>query len=172
MLMDRRIVVAGSALLAPLAALAQSTGGRDPELQYVLDTLAESATALELSRLAQERAADEAIKRFAKLELAEQQTVMEVLHAFSRERTELAPQTRPKTESSAKIDQLRAAREGMEFDRFFVDGQLGVHRQLLRIQERYLARGEEAPLRAIASLIAGHVKEHLADLDIIRNRLT
>lgn len=63
-----------------------------------------------------------------------------------------------------------AETSGESFDQAYLAEQMAVHRQLLRIQERYLEAGQDPTVRAIASLARGHIREHLARLEVLEGR--
>lgn len=157
-------LIAGATL--PGAALAQATRGRDDELQHVAATLSAGAASLDMSKLALEKAQNPAVKRFAEAEIAEQETLATVLASLSEGRNSVAPQIQPKIDQRLELDRLRQLGGG--FDQAYVNHQLGGHRELLTLQERYLGKAQEPAFKAVAMLARGHIREHLATLEVLK----
>ena len=164
--MDRRILLQASlvATLLPSAARAQTTSanGMTPETKHAADTLEAGMVSLEGSKAALTKVTDPALKRFAEFEVAEQETVGKVVKAASK----MSETTEPKLSNDAKamIDKIKAMPAGKEFEDAYFKGQVDGHTTLLEIQNTYLGAGKDPTHRAIAMLAAGHIKEHLANL--------
>ena len=162
--MNRRELAAGAVLgLAGLgvsgAAGAQpmrEPGGPGPaERRHAMETARVGAVSLATSQLAQSSARGPGVLQFAKFEVAEQTTIAQII----QEMTGMAPPP-PPPEAQAMMDRLRTAR-GRQFEMEYVRGQVDGHQQLLSIQERYLAEGQDPHHRHIAMLARGQIKEHL-----------
>jgi putative membrane protein len=132
------------------------------EAKHAADTLQAGAIALETSRLALQKATDPNVKRFAGFEAAEQETMRSVLKNASR-------QEAPKldNEGKAMVETLAGMPAGKSFDAAYVKGQIDGHNKLLGIQESYLSSGKDGTHRSIAALARGHIKEHLANLEVL-----
>lgn len=167
--MNRRSIVklAVAASLLPNAALAQSSKtATSAEAKHAADTLTAGALALETSRVAMSKASDAGVKRFAEFEAAEQETVAMVVKAASKLDT-----ASPDPESKAVLESLKGVGSGKSFDTAYVKVQVDGHQKLLRIQEAYLANGHDITHRSIAALARGHIKEHLANLELLQRQL-
>jgi putative membrane protein len=72
----------------------------------------------------------------------------------------------PKLSDGAKamIAKIKAMPAGKEFEEAYFKGQVEGHTKLLEIQNAYLASGKDVTHRSVAMLAAGHIKEHLANL--------
>lgn len=164
--MNRRSVfglIAMAAAIAPAQAFAQSSAAAPSlEAKHAADTLEAGAIALETSKAALAKATDTNVKRFAQFEAAEQETVASVVKAASR-----LGDVKPPAEAKAMADRLTAMPAGKEFDQAYVKGQVEGHQKLLQIQEAYLAAGKDLTHRSIAMLARGHIKEHLAQLELL-----
>lgn len=175
--MDRRqlsLSLAAMPLSAGLAAAqtspAQPTAGANTapgtgERRHANDSLAAGAVALETSRIAIAKAGGSA-RRFAQLEVAEQETLAAVLKQRGHE-----PQQGLEAPGQAMVDRLKNTAGGAGFDKAYIEHQLEGHRRLLEIQEAYLADGKEAYSRAVAMLARGHIREHIQDLELIQSEL-
>jgi predicted outer membrane protein len=178
-IMNRRdaftLVAAASLLPASLSAAqaqaqAQPTGAQPgtgtQEAKYVTDTLMAGSSSLETSRVAISKATNPMVKRFAQFESAEQETIAQVL----KDRANMADNAKPKMEAEGKapIDKLHDVKTGPDFDKAYVEAQLEGHQRLLQIQEAYLSNGKDQAHRIIATMARGHIKEHLANLEMIR----
>lgn len=164
--MDRRQAIALAILAAPASAWAQAKGGRDRELQYVTDTLAAGAAAIDSSKLALQKATRQEIKRFADFEVAEQEGLRDVLRGLTDQQHQNSPPAEPKVDAQRTAQNLAQA-SGESFDKAYVAEQVAGHRQLLQIQERYLQNGRDPAFRAVATLARGHIREHLARLELL-----
>jgi putative membrane protein len=168
--MDRRfMILAGSTLIVANPAFSQESSGRDRELQHVTETLAAGAAAIDSSKLALQKSAREEIKRFASFEIAEQEGLRDVLRAITDKQRANSPVATPKVDTQTTVRNL-AETSGESFDQAYLAEQMAGHRQLLRIQERYLENGQDPTVRAIASLARGHIREHLAQLEVLEGR--
>ena len=192
--MNRRHFAVGLALGSSfIASAANAQGGQptlnlpnsDMEAKYQLETLQTGTLALETSRLAQKMTKDARIKEFANFEIAEQETIAEILkdkmtdedqgkqkypaqRADARSGNAAAPQVSPTVQTGDIINKLRNA-QGAEFDREYVKAQIDGHQKLLAIQERYIAEGKNKSTVAVAKLARGMIKEHLTLLGHMQN---
>jgi putative membrane protein len=171
------------------------------DMQHIQETLQLGLVALETSKLAQQKAQNADLKQFAQFETAEQTTLSEVLHTMmdpgATAATATAPQTgtSPQTGSSPSSTPAAAAgsaargntamdakgREvvqklqqasGAEFDRAYLLGQLEGHRNLLQVQERYLASSPQNREHVnVTKLARGQIKEHIALLEAMQQRM-
>lgn len=169
--MDRRSVVklALASSLIPAKAFAQSSQSKpSAEAKHAADTLSAGAVALETSRVAMNKASDAGVKRFAEFEAAEQETVATVVKAASRLDSTASS---PDDEGKAVLESLSGIGSGKSFDAAYVKVQIDGHQKLLQIQEAYLANGKDTLHRSIAALARGHIKEHLANLELLQRQL-
>jgi putative membrane protein len=168
--MDRRSLIQATlaTVLVPSMARGQTTSanGMTPETKHAADTLEAGMVSLEGSKAALTKVTDPALKRFAEFEVAEQETVGKVVKAASK----MSETTEPKLSDDAKamIEKIKAMPAGKEFEEAYFKGQVEGHTKLLEIQTTYLGAGKDVTHRAIAMLAAGHIKEHLANLQAMR----
>ncbi|AZO82042.1 MULTISPECIES: DUF4142 domain-containing protein [unclassified Bosea (in: a-proteobacteria)] len=167
--MDRRMLIGAAALIVTSPAVAQSKSGRDRELQHATETLSAGAAAIDTSKLALQKAIREEIKRFASFEIAEQEGLRDVLRSLTDLQHSNSPPTMPKVDAQTTTRNL-AETNGESFEQAYLAEQTAGHRQLLQIQERYLQNGQDLTFRAVASLARGHIREHLAQLEILEVR--
>ena len=186
--MDRRHLIAtlaATCLAAPaLAQTAPPSGAPstpdsphqmgEAEMRHVQQTMMLGSTALEASRIAKEKAQNADVKQFAEFEIAEQETIGEILRGMPMQgTTAAAPPPAPQTDAKARemIQKLQSTRSGRSFDREYVEGQIDGHRQLLAVQEDYLKVGRNREHVGIAKLARGQIKEHLALLEDIQKEI-
>ena len=167
--MNRRELGASLILGAATAGVAGSASAQvaplgEPEQREVFDTGRVGALSLASSRLAQARARSPGVREFADFETAEQTIIAEVLGEASG-----LPPPPLTPDQQAQLDALRYA-PAHDFERRYVALQVDGHRQLLAIQDRYLATGGLLPMRHVAMLARGQIREHLRLLDDIRRR--
>lgn len=167
--MNRRTIIQASIIpfLGPTMAIAQSSAnGMTPETKHAADTLEAGTVALETSKAALAKASDAALKRFAEFEVTEQETVAKVVKAASK-MSESAP-AKLNAQATTTIDKMKSMPAGKEFDDAYFKVQVEGHTKLLEIQNAYLGAGKDVTHRSIAMLAAGHIKEHLANLQAMR----
>ncbi len=210
--MDRRLILAafGAALAAP--ALAQTSqpqmqnqqppmrpgdmpsangrAGAEPMsreemtrmMTHMERTMALGSASLAQSRIAVEKAQNARVKMFAQFEVAEQETIAEIIRSM-RSRDAMVTGSTPGAASQSgsrqetdergrrMVEQLQNAQRGTAFDRMYVEAQITGHRGLLDAQEDYLRSGRDLEHKAIAMLARGQIKEHLALLDMMQNEM-
>jgi putative membrane protein len=160
--MDRRSFVvsfaglsaaAGSAFAQTNTMAAMGTM-EDAEKKHILETLQVGTMSLEASRLAVAHAKEAMVKQFANFEVAEQETIGQILKPM----VPGAPPTDPMQADLMK--KLEAA--GGNFDRDYTQAEIEGHNKLLQIQEAYISVGKVQSQVDIAKLARGMIKEHLA----------
>lgn len=159
---------------APAMKMAAPSGGdiSEASTQWMKRTAAAGSTSLAVSRLALTKVKTAAVKQFVEFEIAEQETVADLLK--SRMMPDLKPSGAVKPPTDAELTmtmdpagkdlllKLRTMKGGLDFDRDYVKAQTEGHRVLLGIQEDYLKVADDAEDTAIAKLARGMIKEHLA----------
>jgi predicted outer membrane protein len=176
----RRTVLAALAAAAITSSLAQTPSDQKPagdagsDQEYVRQSLAASALALAVSRLAAAKAQMDDLREFAQLEAAEQETLAEVLKSLTVQNASLdgrATRRPGDAEVEQGLDQrgretlerIRAEPAGAGFDRAYLGALANGHLEQLRIQETYLdsGRASRGDVVNVARLARGMVKEHL-----------
>jgi putative membrane protein len=178
------LIGAAFAQNAPSSA-SQATGNAgahigEAEAKYAADTLAAGSASLAASRIALKKAADDDVKEFAQFEVAEQETIADVLKAMRDQGTPATGQVKPPSEAEvtgqldakgkAMVESLQSVK-GKEFDRAYIRGQIEGHHALLKIQEAYLSSGKDREALAVAKLARGQIREHLTLLGDIEDDL-
>lgn len=197
--MDRRTAVAivAAAIAMPtfsVSAIAQNspssasekTGNKaaamgDTEAKHVADTSAVGGMSLEASRIAVTKAKNPKVKEFAQLEVAEQETIADVLKSMRDQSTPASGQVKApsaevvQTNLDAKgkqmMEKLQKAEAGAGFDQEYIQGQIKGHQELLQIQETYLKTGKDRENLNVTKLMRGQIKEHLMLLQDIEKQL-
>lgn len=192
--MQRRLMLAalGAAFATPvLAQTAQQPRAQtgqpmagamgQAEMQHTERTMKLGAAALATSRIALEKAENARVKMFAQFEVAEQETIADILKGMKeQEPTTTGSITKPSDqEVRAQLDDkgrrmvemLQNASRGAAFDREYVQGQITGHRELLDAQEDYLRAGRNREHVAVTKLARGQIKEHIALLEMMQAEL-
>lgn len=184
--MNRRTVLASAAFAAAIPALlsvpafAQGTPAPgDAEKKHAADTKMVGSLSLSTSRVAEEKASDAMVKAFAKWEVAEQETIADILKSMestgkaegalkppSADEVEAMPDPNGKT----SLEKLRGL-SGAEFDKAYVAAQLDGHKKLLVIQEDYLKVGQNREHLSVTKLARGQIKEHIEHLEMLNSKL-
>ncbi len=176
-MVPRRAVLVALAAATANSSLAQTQlapapgGDARPDEQYIRETSAIGALSLALSRIAQEKAETDDLKEFAQLEVAEQEALADVVKSLqnpSLMEGTLKPPGAAEVEQHLdqrgreKLEKMRAAPPGTEFDREYLAAQATGHLELLRIQETYLNSGRNNhDFINVAKLARSMIKEHL-----------
>jgi putative membrane protein len=188
--MHRRLILAGLAVAtAAPAAFAQDRAGqpaapaappaadrRGPaESEHIRRTLRIGSAALLTSRMALQKAQASRVKQFAQFEVAEQETIAEVIATL------IAPQAATTgagvrlsddaalvhldEKGRQLVQKLQGTSAGADFDRDYVLAQIDGHGDLLDAQEAYLRAGREREHLNIARLARTQILEHIILLD-------
>lgn len=197
--MFRRNLVAAAVVL-PLAALtvrafaqdaaapmpADAPAGRqpavmgEPEVTHAEATGMVGSLSLLQSRMAATMASDEKVKMFAMWEVAEQETIGDILKSMKMDmegaQGALAPPT--DNEAMAMVDEAGQAEleamkamSGAEFEKAYVAANLAGHQKLLVIQEDYLTVGTNREHLSVAKLARGMITEHIAHLEELQSMM-
>jgi putative membrane protein len=178
--MNRRFMLKTTAALAILPTMyASSAVAQDApvaaEEKHREETKKVGSLSLATSRLAVDRASDEMVKAFAKWEVAEQETIADVLKSMESEAkaegalkppSEAEVERAVDDEGKAAVSKLKSL-SGAEFDKAYVTSQLDGHRKLLAIQEDYLMIGQNREHLGVAKLARGQIKEHIERLETL-----
>jgi putative membrane protein len=146
----------------------------EAEMKHAEETGMVGSQSLLQSRLAVTKATDPKVKMFAEFEVAEQETVGDILKSMKMGMDEAQGALMPPTDAEAMtmagpdaramLDDMTAL-EGAEFDKAYVAANLEGHQKLLAIQEEYLTVGTNREHLSVAKLARGMVKEHIAHLE-------
>lgn len=204
--MDRRIVLAGLAAAITAPALAQTSGSpstRQPgaaagstagasgasrmggqqmtqaDMQHMQQTMQLGMVALETSRIAQQKAQNADLKRFATFEIQEQTTLSEVLHSMMEPAATSATGAASGTSAPAMdaqsremIQRLQNTQPGEAFDRQYLQGQMEGHSALLQVQSQYLQSNPQNREHVnVAKMARGMITEHIALLEEIQTKM-
>jgi putative membrane protein len=185
--MHRRHLLLGAAAVTAFAvpASAQTRGpapGPAPEMgpaetTHAQQTMKTGALALATSRLAVDKAQNPLLKQFAKFEVAEQETIAEIVKTMQGGNLANAEGSAPNAEAKARagdegnkaLDKLKNAKTGADFDSEYIRVQIEGHQELLKIQETYIKSGKVREQVSVAKLARGQIKEHLTLLDYIKS---
>lgn len=178
--MNRRTALVSLAAVASVSPVLAQTAAGSLNADHIRQTLATGSASLATSKIALQRGRHPWVKTFAQYEVAEQETIADVLTSME------GPQTTASTGSAAgaagatpaldaKGQQLVSALEkasDAQFDSDYVRGQLQGHQDLLAIQENFLKQGggnrEEIN---VAKLARGQIREHISLLEMIDKEL-
>jgi putative membrane protein len=197
--MDRRsaLTVVAAAVALPafgFSALAQNSSSSvsektgntaaamgEAEAKHAADTSTVGGMSLEASRIALKKAQNPKVKEFAQLEVAEQETIADVLKSMRDQSTPASGQVKApsaevvQTNLDAKgkqmMEKLQKAEAGAGFDKEYIQGQIQGHEELLQIQETYLKSGKDRENLNVTKLMRGQIKEHLTLLQDIEKQL-
>jgi putative membrane protein len=138
--------------------------------KHIKDTTAVGSLSLMLSRIALPKVNYARLKQFVEFEIAEQETVANILKAIQ---TDAAPKGSIQAPTDAELMQnlddagkaavqkLRDTRAGAAFDRDYMREEVEGYRKLLEIQEAYLKEPDDLEQTNVAKLARGMIKEHL-----------
>ncbi len=154
--------------IARVAPALPDSGPSEVGSDYVGQALAIGALTLLVSRMAQERIKVPKLKKFAQLEVAEQETLGEVLKALQTPGTASAGgssdaeiESRLVPVGRELLQKIRSGESDIDFARQYFLLQLTAHQQLLRAHEDYLKVGKDSASIRIAKLADQMTREHL-----------
>lgn len=182
--MNRRsLLLAASSLAVSSSAWAQ-TRGPNPgsaemgkaEEEHMQQTMRVGSLALATSRIAVEKTKNAQAKQFAQFEVAEQETIAEVLKSMQGANVTTGQGAAPNSEAQANLDdkakttlkKLQDAKAGADFDREYIKAQIDGHNELLKVQEKYIQGGKVREQMNVAKLARGQINEHLTLLALIK----
>jgi len=180
--MDRRQLLATLAATAFIPAVlaaprlfAATAEMREAERKLVEMTKTVGSLSLATSRLAFEMARADMVKMFAKFEVAEQETIADILKSMEMDKAEGALKVPTEAEVDAMLDpaakqalaKLKGTK-GEEFDKAYVAAQLDGHEKLLAIQQDYLKVGQNREYLSFAKLARGMINEHIDHLKMLK----
>ncbi len=159
---------------APAADMAMPAMG-EAEMTHAEQTGMVGSMSLLQSRMAVEKAADAKVRMFAEFEVAEQETIADILKSMMEDgpndaQGALQPPTDEEVmtmagpDAAAMMSEMEAL-SGAEFDMAYVTANLEGHQQLLAIQEEYLTVGTNREHLSVAKLARGMITEHIAHLE-------
>lgn len=132
------------------------------------------------SRLAVSKASDAKVKQFAEWEVAEQETIGDILKSMKMGMDEAQGALQPPTDeeaqamagsdAEAKLAEMEEL-SGADFDKAYVAANLEGHQKLLTIQEDYLTVGTNREHLSVAKLARGQITEHIAHLEELQSTL-
>jgi putative membrane protein len=181
--MNRRTALVSLAAAAAVSPVLAQTSSGSLNADHIRQTLATGAAALATSRIALQRGRHPWVKTFAQYEVAEQETIADVLSSMEGPQTTSstgsgggaggsAAGTPPALDAKGQqlVDTLQKAQDA-QFDRDYVRGQLQGHQELLAIQENFLKQGGNREEVNVAKLARGQIREHISLLEMIDKEL-
>jgi putative membrane protein len=182
--MNRRsLLLTASAVVISSSALAQTRGPAPgmgemskAEAEHMEQTMKVGSLALATSRIAVQKAKNAQVKQFAEFEVAEQETIAEIIKSMQGANVTTGQGAAPNAEAQANLDdkgkatlkKLQDAKAGAEFDKEYVQAQIEGHNELLKIQEKYIQSGKMREHVNVAKLARGQINEHLTLLALIK----
>ena len=176
---------AASATLAARPLLAQGgpmmMGPGPGEMRYMDETKQVGAMSLVASREALHRAQNPKVLEFARFEVAEQETIADILMGMTMPPDQASGVITPPMEQQLMMSISPEGREALQrlrgmdgpgFEREYIMAQVGAHQRLLRIQQSYLDAGHMRNALNVAKLAKGMITEHLQLLNDIQNRMS
>ncbi len=131
-----------------------SRGDRD----FVEKALADGMTEVELGKIAQQKASNDAVKQFAQRMVADHSKAGEELKGIAS-KVGFAPKKDPEPKKSAikKFNDMK----GDRFDREYADLMVNEHQKAVKLFRKEADKGENAELKQFASKTLPALEEHL-----------
>ncbi len=176
----RALAAAGGATILALnsstAWSASAAAMGEAEMKHAQETKKVGALSLATSRVAVATASDAKVKQFAQWEVAEQETIADILKSMEavdgKAEGALHPPTEAETEAlldeegKEKLADLKAM-SGADFDKAYLAAQSDGHKKLLQIQEDYLKVGQNREHLSVTKLARGQIKEHITIIELL-----
>jgi putative membrane protein len=120
------------------------------------------------------------LKQFAEFEIAEQETIADILKGVEMPDAKPSGDVKAPTDAElmanldskdkALVEKMQGMKAGEAFDLDFVKAQIEGHKKLLAIQTTYLKAADDLDETNIAKLAKGMITEHLTLLSDIEKR--
>ncbi len=163
------------ALLAAPQLFAATSEMGEAEKKHAEMTKMVGSLSLATSRLALEMTSADMVKLFAKFEVAEQETVADILKSMETDKAEGALKVPTDAEVEAMLDPpakealaMLKGLNGAGFDKAYIAAQLDGHKKLRVIQEDYLKVGRNREHLSVAKLARGMINEHIDHLGMLK----
>jgi putative membrane protein len=165
--MDRRnaLILLATAIAVPTVARAKEGAMGEAEKDHAMQTLAVGTVALETATMAEDKAQNAWVKRFARYEAAEQTTIADILKKMGASPPKLSEK------QAAIVAKTKEAKPGPSFDAEFLANQLDGHKELLKIQENYIDKGKDEAAVNLSKLARAQIKEHIDLIQTIQKDL-
>ncbi len=160
--------------------MSQGMGPGPMEMHYMEETKHVGSLSLLISREALHRAQNPKVLEFAKFEVAEQETIADILMGMMMPPDQVSGVVVPPTNEQAMANlsgegrmnfmRLRAM-NGPGFEAEFITAEINGHQKLLSIQQNYLDQGHSRGAINVAKLAKGMITEHLQLLSDIQQRI-
>ncbi len=170
--------------LAPAPAMKMdmpAAGMSDAVKAHIKDTMTVGSLSLMTSRIAQSKLKHPMGKQFADFEVAEQNTIADILKSRMMQSAKPMGEVKAPTDAEAEgnldakgkdmVEKFRAMKDGPELEKAYIKAQIDGHKQLLEIQDAYLKMADDADETNVAKLAKGMIKEHLVLLGDIEKHL-
>lgn len=162
------LLLAGTMLVSAIPANAESAKPAPAGVTESPKNVAEFGTSISVpgtvslmtSQIAVKKATSPDVKDFARFEVSEQETISSILTDMG------TPKPKLSAEEQAMIDDLKATKEGPEFDKKYLQAQVDGHTQLNTIVDNYLSdvkasTPEEKEGKHLAMLANSTIDSHL-----------
>lgn len=148
-------------LSLPLIALAAS----DPDASFYKNAAEGGIAEVDAGRLAQDKGNSQQVKDFGAMMVKDHTVANEKLQALASSKNITLP-TSPgmhQMATKAKLDVL----SGDTFDKSYVKGQIGAHRQTIALFRKEISSGQDADAKAFATATLPTVRAHLKAINAI-----
>lgn len=155
---------AGGATTSSSAGKATDRGDKNTlhraDRRFIEEAAESDLAEITTSRLAQQKAASDSVKKFAQHMLDDHTKTSERLKTLAQSKGVQLP-TAPEGAQKRVVSKLEKESAGAEFDREYINGQVSAHRKTVRLFERQAKDGRDPELKAFASETLPNLREHL-----------
>lgn len=139
------------------------------EAEYRTNLMGLGSMALMASELAQDKASNSEVKKFATFKVSEQTAISSVLKDMKTSKPPMNPQ------DQAVMDKLKSA-SGAEFDRAYLQASLDTHERLEDLGENFLgasksSEAKEQHARHLATVTLPTIKQHITQSKELQSAL-
>jgi putative membrane protein len=165
------LALAGLALLAaPIVAAAQTTGAlSDEDARFVNKAAADGLAEIDIARIAQQRAASDAVRQYAARLAQDHSTANEELRAIVQRKGHAMPHDVDHAHAGLRDRLMNLG--GQEFDRMYMNEMVRDHQQAVSEFERHARTGTDPDIKAFAAKNVPVLQEHLRAAQDITTRL-
>jgi putative membrane protein len=188
-MIERRLVLLGAATMAASTIAAAARAQTSPAAtaapsspdDYMKRTMSVGSLSLAISRIASPRVKSPMLKQFVGFEIAEQETIGDILKAMMSPNAKPSGTITPPSDADvmsaldatqkSMVQKLNEMKGGVDFDRSYVKAEVEGHHQLLGIQEAYLKIADSLDKTNVAKLAKGMIIEHLTLLGDLEKQI-
>ncbi len=166
---------------APAMKMASPATPSEAAMAHMKNTMTVGSLSLATSRIAASKVTAPRLKQFVGFEIAEQETIADILKALMMPNSPASGAVKPPSEAEVMqnldakgkevVSKMHEMKAGKAFERDYIKAQIDGHKMLLEFQEAYLKVADNLDETNVAKLAKGQIVEHLTLLSDLEKEL-